>query len=473
MWKLSQFTVMHTLADRGLADYCLVFNTRTGKAMVVTEAHWQLIMSSLQSTPSSSPKIQQSIAQLNSAGILVRQAVDECKSWQEEFDRRRWHPRALFPLLAITSGCNLKCTYCYESGIRQHAMSPDVITACVRWMERRIVRDGIEEINPGLFGGEPLLVPELLLLVMDQVGELRRRYGVRTSFYCSSNGSLLTEKLAASLAEKGLQQIQISLDGPAAIHDARRMGKRGEPSFRESLRGLRIAAGRIQNVTVKVNFDAHNRCHVHELLDLLVEQDLAALVNVKLEAVAGLFNSANADPATACVIPPTSRDLADAYVDLMLECRSRGIRVTADTAHTTPCMFTSEHGIIIDPDGSIYKCVSLVGRKEFRVGSVFQPDYDQPEYSRQMDVTGQLGQCFGENCPYIPVCAGGCAYESIVRTGDYRQMFCARERLSRFHYLWHLMRNEDQLLSLGIQPLTAEELRSSDTKSVVTSAVHS
>jgi uncharacterized protein len=470
MWKLSQFTVTHSLADRGLADYLLVFNTRTGKAMAVTQAHWQLIMSSLHSSPS--PKIQQAIGQLHNAGIFVPQAADECKSWQEEYDLRRRHPRALFPLLAITSGCNLKCTYCYETGIQQQTMSHEVIAACTGWMERRIVRDGIEEINPALFGGEPLLVPELLFLVMDQVGELRRRYGVRVSFYCSSNGTLLTDELAAKLAEKGLQQIQISLDGPAAIHDARRMGKRGEPSFRESLRGLRIAASRIRNVTVKVNFDAHNRCHVRELLDFLAEQDLAALVNVKLEPVADRFSSAHADSATAWVIPPTSRDLANAYVELMLECRSRGIRVTADTGHTTPCMFTSEHGIIIDADGSIYKCVSLVGRKEFRVGSALRQDYDQPEYGRQMDATGLLEQCFEENCHYIPVCAGGCAYESIVRTGDYRQRFCAREYLSRFHYLQHLMRDEDQLLSLGMRPLTAEELRSSDTIGVAAPAAH-
>jgi uncharacterized protein len=457
MLKVSCFTVTKGLADRGLPDRLLVFNTLSGKCLLLDHEAWETITRSLNVGQPSDPEISDAIGRLCHAGILVGAEVDEHAQYQDSFDRQRNRPPHLFPILAVTTGCNIACTYCYEEGVKSRTMTADVVAGVIRWIESRI-QEGYRSINPSLFGGEPLLVPQVLFSLMDGINALQQKYpGFRNSFSGSSNGILLTPDLGRSLGARGLRYLQISLDGPQRIHDERRIGHRKQPSFDEAYRGIRIAAQCIENVTIKVNFDRHNRNSIRELFQFLAAEGLSNKVDVKLEAIAGQINGGAHD--LGFVIPPERSEMAEAYLQMMVEAREQGIRVSYDTTHTTPCMFSSHHGVIIGPDGSIYKCISLVGRDEFKVGSVFDDDYDREEYRAQMNGTKRIEQCIEENCPYIPVCAGGCAYEAIVRTGTYKVRFCTKEYLDAYHYKRYLFRHERHLTELGASPLTADELR--------------
>jgi uncharacterized protein len=467
MWKLSQFNVVHNLADRGLASHNFVFNTLTRKCFVVKVADWGRVISSL-NTDGVVPEIERARNQLSTGGLTVEPSLEQRGAWQAEFDSVRYSRRSIYPIVAITTACNIGCTYCYEEGVAYETMTPEVVLYVLRWMERRIVLDGIREIHPALFGGEPLLFPNLLFQLMDGVAQLTRRFGVMATFSCSSNGVMMTDELASELEAKGLKQIQISLDGPEHIHDQRRIGKRGQGTFRQSVRGIKTALRHIGGVTVKLNFDRHNLPYLDQLLDFLVGEGLAGCVTVKLETIASQMSSSRVVRDPTLVIPPDSEELADAYVWLYLECKRRGLSVTDDTGHTSPCMFTSDHGVIIGPDGDIYKCISLVGRHEFRVGSVFEEEYDLEEYRRQMDCGKRLDECFRESCAYMPVCAGGCAYESIVRTGLYLRRHCTKTFLARFYYLNYLLKHEKRLVALGMRPLGTQEL----TASVVTAPLN-
>ena len=458
MWQVSQFTVVRNLADHALPTHNLVFNTRSGRCMILREQDWQRILEALSAPQSAPAEVRNAINGLLEARMLVGVDADERQGFGASFDAMRYHPQRIFPLIAVTTACNIGCTYCYEEGTRSLTMTEPVIAGVLRWMEQRIVQDGIREICPGLFGGEPFLYPRLLFRLMDGFHELVRRYNVTGEFYSSSNGMLLTPWLAEQLGRRGLTQLQISLDGTEEIHNARRTGKKGQPSYQESLRGLKVAVEHIRNVTVKVNFDRHNRASIRALFDQLIEEGLHKRVDVKLEAIAYQIPGSRVQHDPSYVIPPESVEMADAYLEMMLEARQRGIKVRQDTAHTTPCMFSSHHGVIIGPEGNIYKCISLVGRPEFSVGTVFDDAYNTEEYERQMDTTKRLSQCYEEACPYIPVCAGGCAYESVVRTGRYDLRYCTRPQLEAFHYKRYLLRYQKQLEALGMRPLTAQEL---------------
>lgn len=458
-WKLSQFTVVRGLGERGLPEHVLVFNTLTGRCASTSRAEWERLSAALDGRGDPPPELARSVAGLVGAGIAVPADLDERAAYLASFEAARRSPPRIFPILAVTTACNLGCTYCYEAGVTGRTMSMEVVAGVLRWFERRVAGDGIREIYPALFGGEPLLYPRLLFTLMDGLREICERHGARCGFSSSSNGALLTGDLARELASRGLSQIQISLDGPREIHDARRMGKRNEPSYDDALRGIRLALAHIRNVTVKVNFDRHNRPFIPALFDTLAAEGLAGAVDVKLEAVAVQLPGSHVAYDERQVIPPESAELADAYLELTLEVSRRGFTVRPDTAHTTPCMFSSHHGVIIGPDGDIYKCISLVGRRDLRVGTVLDDDYDRAAYARQMDVAGRLADCFTERCPYVPVCAGGCAYESIARGRSYEERFCAREHLEGYHYMRYLIRRRASLEAMGMRPLSPDELR--------------
>lgn len=458
MWQVSQFTVVRNLAEHALPTHNLVFSTQSGRCMILRDLDWQRILAALPAPELAPGDVRRAIDGLVEARMIVSADADEQQAFGGSFDALRYHPQRIFPLIAVTTACNIGCTYCYEEGTPNLTMSSQVVAGVLRWLEQRIVQDGIREIYPGLFGGEPFMYPRLLFALMDGFHDLRQRYGIKGEFYSSSNGILLTHELAAQLAQRGLTQLQISLDGTEDIHNERRIGKKGQPSFQESLRGIKVAIEHIRNVTVKVNFDRHNRSSISALFDRLIAEGLQKRVDVKLEAIAYQMPDSRVQHNPGYVIPPESVEMADAYVELMVEARQHGLKVTPDTAHTTPCMFSSHHGVIIGPEGNIYKCISLVGRPEFKVGTVFDEEYDTDEYGRQMDTTKRISQCYEEKCPYIPVCAGGCAYESVVRTGRYDLRYCTRQMLEAFYYKRYLLRYQKQLEALGMRPLSAQEL---------------
>lgn len=449
MLKVSLFNVVCPLAEFGLPDYDLIFNTFSSRKFIIKDEKWRQICTILNSPHEISEVDIQAVHSLRKANVLVPQDEDELKKFRINFDTVRYHPRQIFPIITVTTKCNLGCIYCYEEGVISSTMSADVVEGMLRWMEKRILQDSIREITPALFGGEPLLYPSTIFAIMDGFKALQQRYGVRGNFFASSNGVLLTRNLARELAERGLTRIQISLDGPKMIHDFRRKGKKGQGTYQESLLGIKNAVDHIRNVTVKINIDRHNRSTIGELFKVLVDEGLQGRVDVKLEAVACQLPGSLMQYNSNYIIPPESIEMADSYSELMWEARKQGIKVTEDTAHTTPCMFTSHHGVIFGPDGSIYKCVSLVGRPKFRVGSVLDSEYESTEYERQMDVETRLVQCYQERCPLIPICAAGCAYESIVRTGRYDVRFCTRERLMAFHRNRYLLNHQKDLEAFG------------------------
>lgn len=453
MLKISQFTVTEPLADRGLPGEVLVYSTRSSQAVVLAARGWAQMAQDLASGKAS--LAQQSVRHLVKLGLLVPDALNEQDDLLAEFDAQRWQPRRIYPIIAFTTGCNIACTYCYEDGVQARTMSPDVVDATADWLIRRIEEDGIGEMYPSLFGGEPLLYPKLLFRLMDKVNAAARRNGATVNFACSSNGLFLTPQFARDLLVRGMTQIQISLDGTKAVHDLRRGGKRGQSTFDGALEGLKVAAAVFPGTTLKVNFDRQNLAEIPPMLDEIERSGLRDSIDVKFEAIAQQFPSSKVAHDPAFVIPPDSVELADAYTRLQIAARDRGFVVSHDTAHTTPCMLTSHHGVIIGPDGAIYKCISLVGRSQAAVGSIFEDGYAAEPYGKQMDVRRKTEACFAEACPFVPVCMGGCGYEAAIRGGEVHDRFCTYPNMKRYHFQQTLLRHEAALRKRGMQPLAA------------------
>jgi uncharacterized protein len=453
MLKLSQFTVARSLAEHGLPDQVLVYSLRTGECLSMASDKWDDLKRTATSAATPHGK---AVERLHELGLFVDANLDEQEDLLSAFDFARYRPRRIYPILAVTTGCNIACTYCYEEGVKARTMTPDVVDASIAWAVRRMEQDGIGEVYPSLFGGEPLLYPELLFRYMDGLNSAADRLNTSVAYSCSSNGLFLTPELARDLVKRRLMQIQISLDGTKPIHDERRIGKRGQSTYDGAASALALAADIIPNVTLKVNFDRHNIDSVAPLLKDLAARGLAPKIDVKLEAIALQLPGARVSHDPKHVIPPDSHLMAEAYTRLQIETKQLGFSVRQDTAHTTPCMLTSNHGVIIGPDGAIYKCISLVGRTEAAVGSVFDDDYDREAFDRQMDVREKTRECFDDKCPYVPVCMGGCGYEATARGGQAHDRYCTYDNLKEYHFNLKLIRHAPALRELGMTPLSAD-----------------
>ncbi len=164
-----------------------------------------------------------------------------------------------------TKACNLSCKHC--RAVPRKQLGPTEL----RTAEAFNLIDQIAEVAKPVFvlsGGEPLFRPDLF-----DIGA----YGVESGFRMAlaTNGTLVTERVAAHIADTGFSRVAISLDGAVpATHDR----FRGLPgSHALALRGLRNL--RDEGVSVQINstIAQHNVTELPALLDLALEIGADAL----------------------------------------------------------------------------------------------------------------------------------------------------------------------------------------------------
>lgn len=147
-------------------------------------------------------------------------------------------------LIKTASRCNIACSYCYvyqgpDSAWRAQPkrMRPEVLTAVrdrlIEQADRQPVGFAIV-----LHGGEPLL-----LGLKDLAALLR---GLRASLSPQSypisiqtNGTLLSHDFLDLLAETNTS-VSVSIDGPLAVNNLARLDRRGQSTFDETVRGIRL-----------------------------------------------------------------------------------------------------------------------------------------------------------------------------------------------------------------------------------------
>ncbi len=164
-----------------------------------------------------------------------------------------------------TKACNLTCRHCRAVPTRRVGPTELTTTRALDLM------DGIAAVARPVFvlsGGEPLFRPDLF-----DIGA----YGVESGFRMAlaTNGTLVTGRVAAKIADAGFSRVAISLDGAhAATHDAFR-GQVGSHAL--ALRGVRHL--RDEGVSVQVNstIAKHNVAELPALLDLALAEGADAL----------------------------------------------------------------------------------------------------------------------------------------------------------------------------------------------------
>ncbi len=133
-------------------------------------------------------------------------------------------------ILTVTRACNLRCSYCPTAKEGWPSLSADQAVAAVRLFSERYGGGIIK-----LFGGEPLLVPEVVRAVFDASRDDSRIERVQLS----TNGLGLDSEWLEYLRgfEKGV--LTISLDGRPDDHRRFRRGLPGIPDSYSAVMALR------------------------------------------------------------------------------------------------------------------------------------------------------------------------------------------------------------------------------------------
>ncbi|MGA3208541.1 MAG: radical SAM protein [Syntrophales bacterium] len=134
----------------------------------------------------------------------------------------------------LTERCNLRCRHCYQQRRKAREMSVDELkqhidgaTEMLEAWEKEYDISLSPSIN--FTGGEPFLYRGLWDAIMHA-----RQSGYKIAIL--TNGCLITEEDSRKASSLGIEDIQVSLEGPPEIHDS----IRGQGSFAAAVKGARL-----------------------------------------------------------------------------------------------------------------------------------------------------------------------------------------------------------------------------------------
>ena len=162
--------------------------------------------------------------------------------------------------LSITNRCNLRCTYCSHftgaGDVGQDLPKEE-------WLQFFEELNRCAVMNVTIGGGEPFCRKDLPELIK---GIVRNRM----RFNILSNGTLITDQVAAFLAATGrCDGVQVSIDGSIPMtHDA----CRGEGNFIRAMEGIKSLQNHNVSVSVRVTIHKHNVRDLENVARLLLEE---------------------------------------------------------------------------------------------------------------------------------------------------------------------------------------------------------
>jgi len=206
--------------------------------------------------------------------------------------------------------CNLGCPDCPRprAATPAHGAAGALAAQLVRAVESGEAR----RVAAVWYGGEPLLDLDGLARASSQVRTACARRGAVYEGCAITNGTLLDDRAAVTLAAAGIGRAQVTLAGPQTVHDLRRP-LLGMGSFRLVVRNLHAARLRLGLV---IRFDLANGnslSAVTDLVRLLEEQGLfdepnpATVILGRTGSYASQARALLEFALPACVLPFPSR----------------------------------------------------------------------------------------------------------------------------------------------------------------------
>ncbi|MBM3162223.1 MAG: SPASM domain-containing protein [Chlorobi bacterium] len=336
-------------------------------------------------------------------------------------------------ILMVTEECNLRCDYCYMVSNPQR-IGEDVIAKSLDFMFGQTCENN-ETLPLSLcfFGGEPLMVPEVIEDICFRVLERAKVENREIRFSMTSNGTLI-DQTRAELIKLFRIKVNLSIDGAGEAQDRHRKQTDGRGSFRlienniDLIRSLPYVSVRLTVSPDTAPLLSHS---VHWLLDNgfesiffspVVEANWSAYsLSALYDAYKDLHAFQKQNSRKKAKIKNLARDF-----DRLRKGHSRHYGCGA-----------SRNLVAIDASGNLYPCQRFFGyfgkSQESRIGTVFD-GIDPPSRAKYMSYSrlensetcgsgiyaegteSRLQHC--GNCLLFPVCHAGCMAVNAVTTGS-------------------------------------------------------
>jgi uncharacterized protein len=395
--------------------YHLLFSTKKASLALVPDEIWEQL-----NQGDVSPEYKDTLTELDMLVPDRKQEWHEMLGYLDEVNRLN---DGLDVSIILGLDCNFACTYCYEGSMKgKHTMSDDTADQLIAYSKSRFTPDK-KKLTLDFYGGEPLLYTKRIKYIAKRLKPYVEEQGGTFRFSLVTNGSLLTPEIVNELLPLGLKAAKVTVDGPAAVHDQYRPFVSGKGSFAIIMRNVQACCDMVR-IGLGGNFTRDNYKKMVPLLDYLEEQGLTPdrLANVQfLPAGQTTDIFANPEFSGGCV-SCSEPWMAEASLLLREEVMKRGYKTPK--MGPSPCMVDIDDGLVIHYDGSIFKCVAMIGHHRFAIGDVWKGIEDYRELYG-LESWRKNKEC--RQCVYLPLCFGGCRDMEFQRSGSMQKVDCWRD----------------------------------------------
>lgn len=367
------------------------------------------------------------LALLRANKVLVEAGEEERLLLARHYERHAlcFDTSRLGLTICPTLRCNFRCPYCFEASQADGAtMTPETVERLLAFIASY---EDARSLSLAWYGGEPTLAWEVIEDVTTRVQALDIEYA---GAGLVTNGYILTAEKIARLGDLQITSIQITLDGPPEVHDARRVLAGGAPTYARILENV---AALVESpyegaCAIRVNVDKHN---LEGFLELRAEL-LARFEGTKLSVYAGHVNTSlghSYDHACSLDLDDWAEFTFDLYRAGGLV--PHGRFYPAGDLHGI-CVATCHNGFVVGPSGELYKCWEDVGKPEMVIGDVTAEEPITDPGLRALYALGTDAyddpECLA--CAVLPICGGGCANKRLraKRLGEEGLLVCSPYR---------------------------------------------
>jgi uncharacterized protein len=300
-------------------------------------------------------------------------------------------------------------------------------------------------VHVAWFGGEPLTAFPTVLEMSRRFVDVASESGVLYTSMMTTNGSLLDEnKLALLTATCKVSRFDITLDGPARVHDVHRPLKNGRPNFDRLVHFLAESLSNLEykdvRFVLRTNVDIANADFVIEYLELMADLGFGRFPQVIFQ-LSPIHSWGNDVSGIALPIERVARDEIVWFEKALA--LGLSLRLLPTEAVTNTCTATHGGSEVIAATGEIYGCteeplvptlgpspvISTVNSLGLRA---LRPKSKYDEWPSQ--VNNSEYPC--SNCSLLPVCGGNCPkrwYEGEVACPTMKSNMPARLSLWARH----------------------------------------
>lgn len=397
-------------------DRLLLYSTKRGASILVSRT---LLASVNDGTIS-----QANTDTLVSLGFLVPDGEEEKSELLDAFNELNRLNTRFSAQVVLNLDCNLACTYCYEGGMKgRNYMSHETASLLAGRAEAGYVAHG-KGVKLSFYGGEPLMSMDLIVYLSQRLQKAATAKGTEYSFDMVTNGTLLNAAVVEKLLPLGFTGAKVTLDGPRENHDRFRPFVSGKGSFDLIIANVKEVCD-LTEIQVGGNYTRENYREFPRLLDFFLEEALTPerLSLVRFDPVSksgGDFALPEFNEGCASLDEPW---LMEASLFLREEILKRGF----NTPRMRPaaCMIESCNDLVVNWDGSLFKCPAMLGWKEMAIGDL-ESGISDYTVSHNMGVW-KKDECL--DCAYLPLCFGGCRFLKLLRDGRIDDVDCRRAYL--------------------------------------------